>query len=713
MPIERKKQICLKSTIALAIAIITAFALGLYFAILEQRATASGIFRMNPLSVIRMEEWFVVFFAVLIILTLMFFYRKETCHYLFKYRFIIAAIIFILCVILEFNGSSFRIWEEIITGKASAPLIGVNRGIRSDEWMVFTPMALSQYVNPLGSFNYFNSLLRATPTDLFMVYGQAVKDIAMIFRPFQIGYLFLSEGKGMAFFWCGRIIALFLVSFEFGRFLTKDQKALSVAYAALLTFSPVVQWWFSVNGFVEMLIAGQLMIVLTDHYIDDHEALWKKAVYPLSFFICAGIFAFTLYPSWQIPLAFIFFAIFVWILVTKRKSICISIIDGFFLGLGALILITVSAHVFSQSWDTIQTVIHTTYPGNRMDNGGKGFIGLLNYPLSVYFSVKTKCLNQNVCEESFFYDFFPLGLLFSLYAIFKEKKKDGVSIILLIFCIIFIVRLIVPWPEWMSKFTLMSKVSYNRLVVIVSWINLLLLIRGISLVQNENINQKNPWLFVRATIAFSAVMLLIATIIQKNYVSPMIFVFAFGVLTLGTLGIFLYHRSYGKKLMLVGILVICFFSGMTVNPLNRGLDTVKSQSLYQNIVQTNEKNDIWIVESGLIPLGNYPVMAGAATINSTNTYPNMEKWRTLTSDTVYHDIINRYAHIVVNINPEVDFMIRLHQFDVVLIDMNPSYLKKLKVTKILSERDLTDLSTNEVKFTKIAQDSKFYIYKVN
>lgn len=41
----------------------------------------------------------------------------------------------------------------------------------------------------------------------------------------------------MAFFWCGRYIALFLVSFEFGMLLTEKKKGLSVTYAFMMLFA--------------------------------------------------------------------------------------------------------------------------------------------------------------------------------------------------------------------------------------------------------------------------------------------------------------------------------------------------------------------------------------------------------------------------------------------------------------------------------------------
>ncbi len=713
---EDKKSFWRKLVIMFTVALLSAFALGVYFALLEVRVTAPELFHVNWLNLIRIKEWILVFSVVLAALFAAFFYRRETCYYLYKYRFLIAGIIFVICVAFEINGSSFGNWGLVVGKEATNPLIGTNRLIRTDEWMVFTPMAVSQYVNPMGSFGYFNSLLRATPTDYFVVYGQAVKDIAMIFRPFQIGYLFLNEGQGIAFFWCGRIIALFLASFEFGRVLTKDRRVLSVVYAALLTFSPAVSWWFSVNGLVEMLVAGQLMIVLTDLYIEDHEVIWKKALYSLVFFICAGIYSFTLYPAWEIPLAFIFFALFVWIIVTKRKSIRISLIDGLFLGLGALVFIMVSAHIFIQSWDAIQTVLNTAYPGERLESGGGSFLFLFNYPFTAYFPVKETELVRNVCEEAFLYDFFPLGNLLACYLFIKEKKKDGLSIMLLVFFAIFAARLIVPWPAWMSKITLLSKVLTNRLVMVVGWINLLLLIRGIALICVEPCSQKPLWAFAVASVAFSLVVIVLASFVQKDYASSFILVFTFSLLTLGTLSIAFYHQPYGKGMMLAMIFIICFFSGMTVNPVNRGLRTVKAQTLYQSIKHVNQQEDVWVVDS-VDDIGrrldNYPIMAGAATLNTTNTYPNMERWREITSDPAYEEIFNRYAHIAIEINRDADFQVTLPNPDSISIKMNPSYLKRLGVTKILSGRDLTLLSTDAVSFKKVAEDSGYFIFVVN
>lgn len=192
---------------------------------------------------------------------------------LYKYRFWISGILLIVLIFFEIHGSSILYWQNYLSNLTNIyePLIGISRGIRSDEWAVNTPMLLSQYYNNSGLFPYFSETIRGTLTDTFIIYGQPVRDIAILFRPFHWGYLLLSPAKGLSFFWIGRVIALFLVSFEFGMILTQKSKLLSLIYALLITWSPVVQWWFAINGLVEMLVFGQLALIMITLYMNDQN----------------------------------------------------------------------------------------------------------------------------------------------------------------------------------------------------------------------------------------------------------------------------------------------------------------------------------------------------------------------------------------------------------------------------------------------------------
>lgn len=66
-------------------------------------------------------------------------------------------------------------------------------------------------------------------------------------------------GAGI-FLVCPDAGAVFGIS-EFGMYLTKE-KLLSLTYVLLVCCSPVVAWWFTSNGLVEMLVFGQLAVLM-------------------------------------------------------------------------------------------------------------------------------------------------------------------------------------------------------------------------------------------------------------------------------------------------------------------------------------------------------------------------------------------------------------------------------------------------------------------
>ncbi len=242
--------------------------------------------------------------------------------FIYKYRYIIAASLFIICIIFELHGSSMDMWNVFIrTGTPGDHVIfGKSRMIRSDEWAVFTPMMFSQKYD---GFHWFSNTLSGGNCDVFLIYGLPVMNLMQIFRPFQIGFLFLSLGKGLSFFWAGRLIFLFLISFEFGVLLSNKKKLLSLTYAFLVTFSPIVQWWFAINGIVEILLFGQLAIILLDRYLIDNN-FKHRLLYLASLFICAGGYIMVFYPAWQVPTAYVFLVLAIWVLIKDFKKIKID-----------------------------------------------------------------------------------------------------------------------------------------------------------------------------------------------------------------------------------------------------------------------------------------------------------------------------------------------------------------------------------------------------
>lgn len=123
----------------------------------------------------------------------------------YHYRFLLAFLVFILCVVFEISGSSIGLWQDftgVSTESWDGVLLGKSREIRTDEWAVNTPMAFSQYADrgEQEAFSYYSTIMRGTQTDAYIIYGQPVRSWKMIYRPFQWGYLFLSQGKRTCLF---------------------------------------------------------------------------------------------------------------------------------------------------------------------------------------------------------------------------------------------------------------------------------------------------------------------------------------------------------------------------------------------------------------------------------------------------------------------------------------------------------------------------------
>ena len=117
-----------------------------------------------------------LFFATLAILFVschFFFDIKKMYEQIFKYRYIFGLGIFAILVIGGYHGSSMNFWNNYVSKsdnvneklQVSSNILGVSRGIRSDEWMVSTPNILSQATDSVN-FSKTNSLINAKETDV-------------------------------------------------------------------------------------------------------------------------------------------------------------------------------------------------------------------------------------------------------------------------------------------------------------------------------------------------------------------------------------------------------------------------------------------------------------------------------------------------------------------------------------------------------------------
>lgn len=179
--------------------------------------------------------------AILMFIALHFILKlKDIYEFIHKYRFQIAGVLFIIAVIFEYSGSSIGVYNDILQGEARStyfePVLGKYRSIRSDEWVVNTPIFVSQALDTNNRFAYYNNNLRGTMTDMFSVVAPAVLDILTLARPFNIGFLLFGASRGLAVLWAGKWICLVLVAYEFFLLITDKKKVISACGMLLVVF---------------------------------------------------------------------------------------------------------------------------------------------------------------------------------------------------------------------------------------------------------------------------------------------------------------------------------------------------------------------------------------------------------------------------------------------------------------------------------------------
>ncbi|MGI6108317.1 MAG: DUF7657 domain-containing protein [Eubacteriaceae bacterium] len=649
-----------------------------------------------------------ILFAVLFVIFLaVFLAGKKLGALLYQYRYWVAAAFVVIGTVLQLNGSSLGMWAGYLgLPQDTGVLVGQSRAIRSDEWAVFSPMALSQYSN---GFAYTSELWRGTVTDMFAVYGQPVSSLLILFRPFQIAYLFLPAGNALSFYWCSRLAVMMLVSFEFGMFLTDRNKALSSAYMLLVAFAPVVQWWYSINALVETLIFGQIVVLCINAFFEAKT--WKARWIAAAVFAWAGpAFILVIYPSWQIPFLYVFGLICLWVIISKWKTAKLERRDWLpvlcaFAFIGAVLVV-----FLLKSQDAILAVLNSAYPGKRLVFQDTAPATLFRYPGNLFMSFTSSGLPANQPENATFFSLFPIGAILSVYVMWKTGKKDPVMIILLL-GLFFGLYTVFGMPEFLAKLTLMSYSQPIRTEIVFDFANLLLLMRALSF----EVNFRTIPALITAAVCAAAVTLISANWTYQGYMLTGRQIFCMLVLFLAFAGVLLYwNKLIYRKLLFWLIICICLMCGAFVNPIRTGLGPIADNSLSSEIASIEESDPgLWIVEDNEpgFTTNLFPA-SGASTLNSTSTYPNMETWKKIDTDGSDENIYNRYANPVIILENTEPTRFELTAADSFTVYLNTDDLKKLDISYIYSKKDLSRFDSSTVTFDKIWSDKAGAIYKV-
>lgn len=646
---------------------------------------------------------------------------KQGFELIYKYRFVLSFLLLIMLVSFKISGSSMGCWKLFLGDGESGIRLGEPRVWRSDEWGTLTPLCFRQQYNALGAYNRYSQTLGSILTDNMLVYGQPSWDILTLFRPFYWGYLFFGSERGLSWFWCSRLIVLFLSWFELGMFITDGKKKLSVMLSICVSFAPFLQWWFAINGLVEMLIYGACF-VLGSNYLVSRAFNPRKIAVAVGMAVCAVGYVLTFYPTWMVPVAWGFVPLFLWVVIWKFDRKVLGRVDVvpwlliFVITAAGLTVLAVT------SWDVIKAELNSVYPGNApSSSGGTGLWWMMKYPISL---VSRFSMNELIVENSSIICFAPAGFILALWVIIKEKKKDPLLILLLGINLFLAWYYCVGIPKWLAKMLLLSFVNSNRGPQVLGFLRLTLFVRAVAL------KEKAPkrWLAALAAVISSAVPMRLALGFTKyepgglryeyfDTAEKILVVWAI----LAVVFYLLYRARKSKYTMAVlGVCTVVLASSIWINPVAKGVPEItKSETMQQirDLVKEDPKA-IWLVVDMAYPATNIPAMAGADCLNTTQTYPQKTRWEMLDQEGECEDIYNRYCHIRASLGSKT--MLELVSTDYVEVTLSPEDLKKLNIRYIVSTNDFdekiaagtTNIFTESgIEFQKYYEGTQLSIYR--
>lgn len=646
----------------------------------------------------------------------------------FRYRYLIALVLFAVLVLAEISFSSLGAWAtELVGGNGDGLLFGIPRGIRSDEFNVSTLFNFSQEHT---GYQAWSDILNATPTDTRLVYNMVSWSAVTLFRPLLWGYLLLGSAKGLSFYFCFKLFGVFFASLECARVFTHDNRTLSIAFAVLVTFSPVLVWW----SYWEGIIYGQLLVAAFYQYLHARSnlvaALWGVGIA----WLC-GCYLFLLYPAWMVPFFYVFAVMGIIVLVqyvgelraTGRRFERVRLVP---LLAALVVLVVLAAYILMSSSAVLASIGSTVYPGDRFSTGGGYGSDLFNGGNAIFFSLQNPDAEVGTPSElSSTFSLFPLGMILASYTVVKTRKRPLLA--LLVLQAVFVWYIVIGFPAPLSLITLFSNSPSFRVLFASEYLEVVLVLSSCAVWSSADARAALPagvpcaapaqprWrrLVAAGAVVLATVALVVAFQLALPGYSEPLFI---GLLALAVMAflVVVYHivRYRGaqgwQRLLAVAACCVVGVSGMTVNPIQRGIAPVTESAFATALADVLEQDpDATVMAEGPWYYANLCAALGAPTIGTTNMYPDMAFWHTVDPTGAYDEYYNRYAHVNAYLVEGESVVSQLTQ-DSVSLGLSADLLDDLGVTYLVSVNDRAGETMGGVSFELVGQGNNLYIYRI-
>lgn len=633
-------------------------------------------------------------------------------------RYIICGLYFVLFCALGLHGFSVNFWSEYVSSDLNllTLLFGFDKGIQSDVWAVGIPQIINQIENGFPLFN----------TDMMTQGGNTVLsglpalELTIIGQPHYWG-CFFGSWVGLAWLFWFKKFALLLGGYEVIRFLTKGNRKLAMLGSAVITLSPLMNWWFG-HTVTVVIIYGQWCVAAAVLYLESGENIKRKILFAGIGCISAIGFVLGWYPALQVPFGYlmIILVICACIYYRKQRGYLFKKADLLILGITVLVIAIVLGRFIWISRESVTELLSTAFPGRRVSTGGTyPQVYIFYYILQILFPFLT-VYTGNVCEASSVMPFIPLvyiaGIIMLIWAVKNKKfKGNGMLIALLVYSAFLISWLFVQYSEIFAKVTMFSYVTESRCVWVIAITSVYIGMICLDKVIKNHIFTKVSALAVAAVstavLAFfvwkNADMSYFGSYAKYGLILIIIFLLCFAAFG------FFYLAGF-KKVTAAALLIVSAICAISVTPLEQGTGSLENSGLSELIheIDAEDPDALWMAE-GDCKYGNFVYAQGVKTFNATNQYMDSEKWTAIDPTGENEDIYNRYAQVEVTLTDGETYL-ELISDDIIGLYLNPDDLETLGVDYFVTANVLeeNDAYSEYFVLAGVDEESGMRVYEV-
>ena len=552
---------------------------------------------------------------------------------------IAVVVVFLTLVALNVNGSSMAVIAD--RGTETGVLAGDARAVRSDEFQLRTPIAISSVRQGFPSRPWIG-LSRVDQSAV--AHGGPVREWSSAFRPQDWGYLAGSSARGLAWSWWWSFAASLVGSFAFMAVLTR-RRGIAAVVAMVVTFAPYTAWWTAPQPALFIGYAcGAAALVLAALETKSRRTALALAI---SAGAVGTMFALALYPPWQLSLAIVVGAACIGFAIDVRSTWRRV---AFVVGVAATTTgMLVGAWAFAHR-EAIRTTAQTVYPGGRRSEAGTGSLAqLLDAPVNFWMAGQAGATlgydgrggpyaNASELASSWFVA--PLVVLLAAASVStvvswrRSRGQDrhpaapGATMAATSLALgVLLVWTFAPLPRWLGSITLLDRVQPSRTPLALG-LGFMVLVGLAAALRDRPPVLRAPWLACAAVLsAVGSVAVAHALPWDTGLISLLGVAASAAVLAVGVCLL-----ASGRGIAVAGPLLALYalVSWGIVNPLSQGIQPLVASDLAGTLAEVGQGSDNRRVEVfGGLDLVASVRAAGMQSVAGTTPYPDVDLMQSL------------------------------------------------------------------------------------